>query len=93
MGKGCPQAVDLVRRWVHNEYQYPPSKEVFPMPFVHVEWKEGRSLDQKRELVKRITEVVAEVGNVPPEKVHVFIKDMKGDEYAVSGVLTVDSNK
>jgi 4-oxalocrotonate tautomerase len=63
------------------------------MPFVTVDWMEGRSLEQKRELVKRITDAVSEIGNVPPEKVHVFVKDMKGDEYAFGGEFVGDRNK
>lgn len=63
------------------------------MPFVHIEWMEGRSLEAKRELTKRITDAVAEIGGVPADRVHVFIKDMKGDEYAVGGELIIDRNK
>jgi 4-oxalocrotonate tautomerase len=60
------------------------------MPFVHIEWMEGRTLEQKRELTKRITEVMAEVAGVPQDRIHVFIRDMKQDEYAVGGELIID---
>ncbi|HEU4963094.1 MAG TPA: 2-hydroxymuconate tautomerase [Bacilli bacterium] len=63
------------------------------MPFVHIEWVEGRSLEQKRELTKRITDAVAEVAGIPGDRVHVFIRDMKQDEYGVGGELIVDKKK
>lgn len=63
------------------------------MPFVHIEWMEGRSLEQKRELTKRITDAVAEIAGIPQDRVHVFIKDMKADEYGVGGELIIDKNK
>lgn len=63
------------------------------MPFVHIEWMEGRSLEQKRDLTQRITAAVAEVAGIPQDRVHVFIKDMKQDEYGVGGQLIIDKNK
>lgn len=63
------------------------------MPFVHIEWMEGRSLEQKRELAKRITDSVAEVANIPKDRVHVIFRDMKADEYGVGGELIIDKNK
>ncbi|MGZ4105867.1 MAG: 2-hydroxymuconate tautomerase [Tumebacillaceae bacterium] len=63
------------------------------MPFVHIEWMEGRSLDQKRELTKRVTDAVAEVAGIPHDRVHVIFQDMKQDGYAVGGQLMIDKNK
>ncbi|PWK15925.1 2-hydroxymuconate tautomerase [Tumebacillus permanentifrigoris] len=60
------------------------------MPFVHIEWMEGRTLEQKRELTTRITAAVAEIAGIPNDRVHVFIRDMKKDEYAVGGELLID---
>lgn len=60
------------------------------MPFVTIEWVEGRTLDQKRELVRRVTEAVADVCGLPGARVHVFIRDLKRDEYANDGRLVCD---
>ncbi len=60
------------------------------MPFITVKMKEGRTLEQKRELVEKITKVVAETVNVPPERIHIFIEDLKKDEYAHAGKLWLD---
>lgn len=63
------------------------------MPFVHIDWLEGRTLEQKRLLIQRITEVMEEVAGTPADRVHVFIKDMKPDEYGFGGELIADKNK
>jgi len=60
------------------------------MPFITVKMKEGRTLEQKRELVEKITKVVAETVNVPPERIHIFIEDLKKDGYAHAGKLWLD---
>jgi len=57
------------------------------MPYVTVEWFEGRSAEQKAELAKRITEAMTEVGNAPAEEVWIrFVDSSKGD-WAIGGQL------
>lgn len=60
------------------------------MPFVHIEWMEGRTIEQKRELARRVTDAVVECGNVPREKVHVIFHEMKAENYGVAGELIAD---
>lgn len=60
------------------------------MPFVTIELIEGRSLEQKRELVDKITKIVCDTVNVSPETVHVFIEDLKKEHYAHAGKLYID---
>ncbi|MFV9510372.1 2-hydroxymuconate tautomerase [Tepidibacillus sp. LV47] len=60
------------------------------MPFVTIEMIEGRTPEQKRELVEKITKVVAETVNVPEERVYVFIEDLKKDHFARGGKLVID---
>ncbi|TCS82088.1 2-hydroxymuconate tautomerase [Tepidibacillus fermentans] len=60
------------------------------MPFVTIEMIEGRTPEQKRELVEKITKVVAETVNVPEERVYVFIEDLKKDHFARGGKLIID---
>jgi 4-oxalocrotonate tautomerase len=60
------------------------------MPFIHIEWMEGRTVDQKRELARRVTDALAEVANVPREKIHVIFNEMKAENYGVAGELIVD---
>jgi len=47
------------------------------MPVVRIEMYDGRSMDQKRQLVKEITDVVARVTGNTPEGVHVIIDEVK----------------
>lgn len=61
------------------------------MPFVTIEMVEGRTLEQKRELAEKITQVVAETVNVPPERVYVFIEDLKKENFAQAGKLLIDN--
>ena len=63
------------------------------MPYITVEMLEGRSLEQKRELVKKITEVVSETIQVSPDKVFIFLEDIKKESYATAGKLLIDQNK
>jgi len=60
------------------------------MPFITIEMVEGRTPEQKRELVERITQVVSEVVDVPKERVFIFLEDLKKDHYAKSGKLLID---
>lgn len=60
------------------------------MPIVEVKMLEGRTDDQKRKLVKEITEVVCRTIDSTPEKVRVFINEMPKKHYAIGGVLESD---
>jgi 4-oxalocrotonate tautomerase len=60
------------------------------MPFVTIELIEGRSLEQKREMVRRISEVVADVCQIPESRVHLFIRDLRKDQYGNDGILVMD---
>ena len=60
------------------------------MPLVKIDWVKGRSLAQKREIVKRITEVLSEVGKVSPEAVRIFITEHDKDQCAIAGKLMSD---
>ena len=61
------------------------------MPVVVVRMREGRTTDQKRALVKRITEALAETCNAPTERIIVYIEDIKPENASVGGVLLVDN--
>lgn len=60
------------------------------MPFVIVEFWEGRTVDQKRNLVKAITEAMVEHANCKPEHLHVVIHDTPKDSWGRNGVLCID---
>jgi 4-oxalocrotonate tautomerase len=51
---------------------------------------DGRTLDQKRELVKGITEVVARVTGNAPDVVHVLIEEVRREHWANGRLLAPD---
>jgi 4-oxalocrotonate tautomerase len=60
------------------------------MPMITIKAFRGRTLDQKRELVRRITSDVVEVFKVTPEVVSIEIVEGEPDNWARGGVLSVD---
>ena len=60
------------------------------MPEITIELNEGRTLEQKRELCKRITDAVVEVCNVPADRVIITIHVSPLEDKAVGGVLFAD---
>jgi 4-oxalocrotonate tautomerase len=63
------------------------------MPVVTIAMYDGRSLEQKRELVKGVTDVVARITGNPPESVHVVIEEVKRENWAIGGLLWPDRQK
>jgi 4-oxalocrotonate tautomerase len=57
------------------------------VPIVTIEWYEGRSPDQKREIAEKLTDLLAEVGKTERDHVWVrFVDSPKGD-WAMGGEL------
>lgn len=56
------------------------------MPFIQVTLLEGRSTEQKHDLMRRLTEVTAEVLGGDPQRIRVALYEVDGDEWAVGGV-------
>ena len=60
------------------------------MPIVTISMFEGRSLDQKTELVKGVTDVVARVTGNPAARVHVIIQEVKQENWTIGGLFAWD---
>ena len=60
------------------------------MPELTIELVEGRTLEQKRELVRRLTEVVVEVCKVEPAAVIINIHELQRQNKAKAGILFSD---
>ncbi len=60
------------------------------MPIVTVLAIEGRTAEQKRGLVKDITEAVVKNFKTTPEKVSIAIREIKKENFAVGGILFSD---
>jgi len=57
------------------------------MPVVQVNLKSGRTKDQKREIVRRMTNVLVEVCDAVEERVHVIINEVEEDNWGRGGKL------
>jgi 4-oxalocrotonate tautomerase len=60
------------------------------VPVVTVQLWEGRTLDQKRALVKAITEAMVEHAGAKPDGLHVILQEIPRENWGRGGVLGVD---
>lgn len=58
------------------------------MPIVQIEMLEGRTLEQKKLLVEKVTNAVVESVGAPPENVTIVIREMARENHAKAGILT-----
>ena len=63
------------------------------MPRIIVQSIAGRSVEQKRELARRLTEVVIDVYRVAPETVTIYIEEVPPENFARSGTLALDRDE
>ncbi|MFC1933356.1 tautomerase family protein [Chloroflexota bacterium] len=61
------------------------------MPRVVINVDEGKSIEQKRGLVKDITDAVCKNFDVPPQSVSIMIQEGKKENRATGGKLAIDS--
>ncbi|MFJ9844215.1 4-oxalocrotonate tautomerase DmpI [Kitasatospora sp. NPDC101155] len=59
------------------------------MPIVTIQ-QGPRNVEQKRELVKRVTEAFVETLEVPAESVFVWVQEYQSENWGVAGKLTAD---
>jgi len=62
------------------------------MPIVQIELIEGRTVEQKRTLVRKVTDAVCESVNCPPEAVSIILREMKKEHFAKAGRLYSDQS-
>jgi 4-oxalocrotonate tautomerase len=60
------------------------------VPLIVVKMLEGRSIEQKRRLVREMTSVVAKYTGAPEEQVDIIIEDYPRENWAKAGVLFHD---
>jgi 4-oxalocrotonate tautomerase len=61
------------------------------MPLVTIKIIEGRTIEQKRGMVKDVTEAIVKNIGCPPSAVHIDIVDYKQENLAQGGKLNIDS--
>ena len=57
------------------------------MPVVTIEWYEGRSAEQKKEIAEKLTEVLSEVGKMPADQVWIRFVDSPKSDWAIGGEI------
>ena len=60
------------------------------MPIVTVSLYPGRSLDQKRALVRAITDAMVQHADAKPNNLHVVLQEVPKEDWGLAGVLGVD---
>ncbi|MGH9566188.1 MAG: 2-hydroxymuconate tautomerase [Candidatus Angelobacter sp.] len=60
------------------------------MPHIQITMLKGRTTEQKRKLVERVTDAMAEEAKTPKEGIVVTIVEVEREDYARGGVLMTD---
>jgi 4-oxalocrotonate tautomerase len=63
------------------------------MPLVQITMLQGRTLEQKRKLAKRITDTLVEEAGAHREAVVVAFHEVSKENYATGGELVIDKQK
>jgi 4-oxalocrotonate tautomerase len=61
------------------------------MPIVQVHLFEGRTVEQKRQCAKEMTDAIVRTLDCPAGQVRIIFEDMKKTDYSVGGVLVADT--
>ena len=60
------------------------------MPVVTIELWEGRTVEQKRKLVRAVTDAMVEHAGARPDALHVIIHEVPKENWGLAGVLGTD---
>ena len=61
------------------------------MPVVTIQQSPGRTIEQRRMLIKKITKAFLDAYEVQPEKVTVFFQNIDDDHWGKGGLLYIDN--
>jgi 4-oxalocrotonate tautomerase len=56
------------------------------MPIIHVHIMEGRTVNQKRQMVAEVTQAVVRSFEVKPETVRILIHELIPENYSLAGI-------
>jgi 4-oxalocrotonate tautomerase len=62
------------------------------VPILQIEILKGRTVEQKREMVKKVTEAISETLNCPKDAVSIIIREMETENFAKAGKLRSDND-
>lgn len=56
------------------------------MPFVQITLMEGRTVEQKHDLIKKVTDAVGDALGGDPQRIRVAIYEVSSDDWGIGGV-------
>ena len=62
------------------------------MPIVQFSIMEGRTVEQKRLLARRVSEAVCDVLHVKPESVRILINELTPDHFSIGGITATEGS-
>jgi 4-oxalocrotonate tautomerase family enzyme len=60
------------------------------MPYVNIQITRGVTREQKREIVRQVTDTLVQVLGKKPEHTHVVIQEIEEEDWGFAGMLTDD---
>jgi 4-oxalocrotonate tautomerase len=60
------------------------------MPFAQIYMLEGRSAEQKKAVIEKVTQALVEAVGAPRENVRVWIHDVPKENWGIAGVTAKD---
>jgi len=68
-----------------KNYKQILERRFYKMPYVTIKMLEGRSEEQKKAMVEKVTAAVSETSGASEDKIVVFIEEMSKNHYAIGG--------
>ncbi|MEY3263124.1 MAG: hypothetical protein RL717_601 [Pseudomonadota bacterium] len=63
------------------------------MPFATIQMLEGRTEDQKRAVIEKVTQALHEAVGAPKETIRILIQDIPKTNWGIAGVSAKDLGK
>jgi 4-oxalocrotonate tautomerase family enzyme len=63
------------------------------MPVIHINIRNVLSVDDKRDVAKKITDVMEDSLGIDRERTEIFFHDISDENFAKGGILLIDENK
>ncbi|MBE0587758.1 MAG: 4-oxalocrotonate tautomerase family protein [Hydrogenophaga sp.] len=60
------------------------------MPFAQIYMMEGRTEEQKRAVIEKVTQALVDAVGAPKENVRVWIHDLPKENWGIAGVSAMD---
>ena len=68
-------------------YRFPRVKKEYIVPIIRIEMLEGRTLDQKKELVEVLSRETARITGCSVDSIYVVIENVKKENWGAGGRL------